>query len=90
MAVVVLTQTEKGLHKHKKRWTDAAELAGGLFQLARRWMAEIGVEAVRFCPVLPRGPGCFRGSPLAGVAGPHQQPGGAWRITNPAFVFIEL
>ena len=43
MVVVVLTQTETGLHRHTKRWADAAELDGGLFQLARRWMAEVGV-----------------------------------------------
>ena len=43
-----------------KRWEDAAELAGDLFLFARRCMAEFGEQAVRFCPVLSRRPGCFR------------------------------
>ena len=48
-----------GTNDPDKRWADTAELAGELFQLARRCMAEFGVQTVRFCPVLPKGPGSF-------------------------------
>ena len=43
---------------------DAAKLARDLFQLARRCVHDYGVNAVLFCPVLPRGPGRFRAKTL--------------------------
>ena len=51
-----------GKHRPHVVTFDSAELAGGLFQLARRCMAGFDVQAARFCPVLPRGPLRFRAS----------------------------
>ena len=53
-----------GTNDPDKLWADTAELAGDLFQLARRCMAEFGVQTVRFSR-------CFQGDP--GVSARERQ-----------------